>query len=58
MHFLPQVSSEDLNQWDLESGDFTVHENTRQIKLYLQDNKELTLHLTLRWKDVYKNLSL
>lgn len=35
------MSSEDLNQGDLESGDFSVHENTRQIKLYLQDIEKL-----------------
>ena len=33
---LPQVSTEDLNQTDLEGRDLAVHEDTRQIKLDLE----------------------
>ena len=33
---LPQVSTEDLNQTDLECGDLAVHEDTGQIKLDLE----------------------
>lgn len=36
VNFLPQVSSENLNKRDFQSRDFTVHENARQIKLYLK----------------------
>ena len=33
---LPQVSTEDLNQTDLERGDLAVHEDTGQIELDLE----------------------
>ena len=36
MHLLPQVSPENLDEGDLEGGDFPVHENARQIQLHLE----------------------
>ena len=36
MKFLPEMSSEDLDQGDLEGRDFAVHEDTREIKLDLE----------------------
>lgn len=36
MNLLPQVSSEDLNQGDLESGDFAMHEDSSEIQLHLE----------------------
>lgn len=36
MNLLPQVSPEDLNEGDLQSGDLAVHEDSCQIKLYLE----------------------
>lgn len=31
MDLLPQVSSEDLDERDLQRGDLAVHEDTRQV---------------------------
>ena len=36
VYLLPQVSSEDLDEWDLECRNFTMHEDTRQIQLHLE----------------------
>lgn len=36
MNLLPQVSSEDLDQRDLEGRDFTVHEDSSQVQLHLE----------------------
>jgi len=33
---LPQVSTEDLDQGDLQCGDLAVHEDSRQIQLHLE----------------------
>mmetsp|Transcript_39127 Transcript_39127/g.70495 ORF Transcript_39127/g.70495 Transcript_39127/m.70495 type:complete len:457 (+) Transcript_39127:2263-3633(+) len=41
MDLLPQVSSEDLNQGDLQSGDFAMHENSSQVKLDLEPNIDI-----------------
>ena len=41
MNFLPQMSTENLNQGDLESWDFTMHENASQVKLNLETNVNL-----------------
>mmetsp|Transcript_39335 Transcript_39335/g.83813 ORF Transcript_39335/g.83813 Transcript_39335/m.83813 type:complete len:1257 (-) Transcript_39335:3240-7010(-) len=35
---LPQVRSEDLDQRDLQGGDFAVHEDAGQIQLHLETN--------------------
>ena len=39
--FLPQVSSEDLDEGDLERGDFTVHKDTGKIELDLETNVDV-----------------
>lgn len=36
MNLLPQVSSEDLNEGDLEGWDLAVHEDSRQVQLHLE----------------------
>lgn len=36
MNLLPQVSSEDLDQGDLESGNFAMHEDSSEIQLHLE----------------------
>lgn len=36
MNLLPQVSSEDLDQGDLEGGNFAMHEDSSEIQLYLE----------------------
>ena len=41
MDFLPQVSPEDLDQGNLEGGDFPVHEDSCQIQLYLETHIDL-----------------
>lgn len=41
MDFLPQVSPEDLNEGDLQSGDLAVHEDSSQIKLHLETDVDL-----------------
>lgn len=33
------MSSEDLDEGDLERGDLPVHEDARQVKLHLRRNK-------------------
>ena len=38
---LPQMRTENLNQTDLESGDFTVHKDSRQIKLNLETDVDI-----------------
>jgi hypothetical protein len=38
---LPQVSTEDLNQTDLQGGDLAMHENTSQIQLYLETDVDI-----------------
>ena len=41
VNLLPQVSSEDLDKRDFQGRDFTVHENTRQIELYLETDVDV-----------------
>ena len=41
VNLLPQMGTEYLNQTDLESGDFTVHEDTRQIQLHLETDVDV-----------------
>lgn len=36
LHLLPQMGTEDLNERDLQCGDFAVQEDTSQIKLDLE----------------------
>ena len=38
MNLLPQVSTEDLDEGDLEGGDLAMHEYSRQVKLHLEAN--------------------
>lgn len=38
MDLLPEMSSEDLDQADLQGGDLSVHEDTGEIKLHLETN--------------------
>lgn len=42
MNLLPQVSSEDLDQGDLEGGNFAMHEDSSKIQLHLETNVHLT----------------
>lgn len=41
MNLLPQVSPEDLNEGDLQCGDLSVHEDSRQVKLHLETHVHL-----------------
>lgn len=41
MNLLPQVSSEDLNEGDLQCWDLAVHEYSSQIKLHLETDIHL-----------------
>ena len=41
MNFLPQVSSEDLNERDFERWNLAVHEDSCQVKLNLETNVNL-----------------
>lgn len=43
VNLLPQMCTEDLDQRDLECGNFAVHEDTRQVKLDLETDVD--------WKD-------
>lgn len=38
---LPQVSSEDLDERDLQRGDLAVHEDTGQVQLHLKAHVHL-----------------
>ena len=38
---LPEMSSEDLDQGDLESGDLAMHEDASQVKLHLETHIHL-----------------
>ena len=42
VHFLPQVSPEDLNEGDFQSRDFPVHEYSRQIELDLETDIDVS----------------
>lgn len=44
MDFLPQVSSEDLDQRDLEGWDFTMHEDSSEVQLHLETHIHLQDH--------------
>jgi len=39
--FLPQMGSEDLDQTDLEGRNLAVHEDTSQVKLYLETDVDV-----------------
>jgi hypothetical protein len=41
MDLLPKMSAEDLNQRYLQGGDFSVEEDTSQIKLNLETNVDI-----------------
>ena len=41
VYFLPQVSSENLNEWDLQCWNLAVHEDSGEIKLNLESNVNL-----------------
>lgn len=41
VYLLPQVSTEDLNEGDLESRNLAMHEDTRQIQLNLETNVDI-----------------
>lgn len=41
MDLLPQVSSEDLNERDFESGDFSVHEDSCEVQLNLEADVDI-----------------
>lgn len=42
VNLLPQVSTEDLNEGNLKSGNLTMHENTSQIELDLETNVNIS----------------
>lgn len=41
MNFLPQVSSEDLNEWDFQCWNLAMHEDSCKVKLNLEANINL-----------------
>lgn len=41
MNLLPQVSPEDLDQGNLEGGNFAMHENSSEIQLHLETHIHL-----------------
>lgn len=41
MNLLPQVSTEDLDQRDLQSRNLSVHEDARQVELHLETDIDL-----------------
>ena len=41
MDFLPQVSSENLDEGDLQCRDLAVHEDSSQIQLHLETHVHL-----------------
>ena len=41
VYLLPQVSTEDLDQGDFQCWDLAMHEDSRQIKLYLETHIHL-----------------
>ena len=41
VYFLPQVSSENLNEWDLQRWNLAVHEDSGEVKLNLESNVNL-----------------
>ena len=41
MDLLPQVSSEDLNETDLQGGNLAVHENAGEIQLHLKTHVDI-----------------
>jgi hypothetical protein len=42
MNLLPQMGSENLDQTDFQSRDFTMHKNTSKIQLYLETNIDIS----------------
>ena len=48
VYFLPQVSSENLNEWDLQCWNFAVHEDSGEIKLNLESHVNLQ-EMKHRW---------
>ena len=38
---LPEMSSENLDEGDLEGGNLAVHEDARQVQLHLKTNIDL-----------------
>lgn len=42
MDLLPQVSSEDLDERDLQCGDLAMHEDPGQVQLHLKAHVHLT----------------
>lgn len=42
MDLLPQVSSEDLDERDLQCGDLAMHKDTCQVQLHLKAYVHLT----------------
>ena len=47
---LPQVSSEDLDERDLQRGDLAVHEDTGQVQLHLKAHVHLMGGRGVEWK--------
>ena len=41
VNLLPQMGTEDLDKRDLQCGNFTVKEDTRQIKLHLETDVDV-----------------
>ena len=41
MNLLPQVSTEDLDQGNLQCWDLAMHENASQIKLHLKSDVDI-----------------
>lgn len=52
MNLLPQVSSEDLDQRDLERGDFTMHEDSSEVQLHLETHIYLQEHEENEWVSI------
>ena len=46
VHFLPEVSSENLDERDLQSWDLAVHEDARQVQLHLETDVHLIESIT------------
>ena len=52
---LPQMGSEDLDEGDLEGGNFAVHEDASQIQLDLETHVHLvkTTSVNIDWNELY-----
>lgn len=55
MDLLPQVSSEDLDERDLQCGDLAMHEDPCEVQLYLKAHVDLAGEGYFSFQDTIKD---